>query len=191
MKDISTYILERFTVAGTESNKILLFDVDDTLIRSDIKVYVRKDGDIVKKLSSAEYNTYRLKPGEYFDYTEFTDEELLNKKSVFLKYWDTLKREYAKGTHIGIITARKGQDMFYRFFKNNGIDIKQELVFAINDPKIRLHGETIEERKAEVIKRLVKWGYTTFVFFDDNEENLRTAKKLEDKYDIKIHTVKA
>ena len=81
--------------------------------------------------------------------------------------------------------------MFYRFFKNNGIDIKQELVFAINDQKIRLHGETIEERKAEVIKRLVKWGYTTFVFFDDNEENLRTAKKLEDKYDIKIHTVKA
>lgn len=192
MKDIYSYIIkERFTVAGTESHKILLFDVDNTLIASDIRVYVRKNGEIVKKLDTAEYNTYKLQPGESFDYTEFKDEELLNKNSVFLKYWDTLQREYHKGTHIGILTARSDQDMFYRFFKNHGIDIKQELVFAISDPKIKLQGRTIEDRKASAIKKLAKWGYDTIVFFDDNIENLRTAKKLEDKLDIKIHTVQA
>lgn len=191
MKDLRTYIIEKFTVAGTESNKILLFDVDNTLIECDIYVYVRKDGKIVKKLDSRQYNSYKLKPGEYYDYTEFSDENLLNNKSVFLKYWNTLQREYKQGTHIGILTARSNQDMFYRFFKNNGIDIKNELVFAINDPKLKLRGDSIEERKAEVIKRLVRWGYDTIVFFDDNEVNLQTAKKLEDKYDIKIHTVKA
>jgi hypothetical protein len=81
--------------------------------------------------------------------------------------------------------------MFYRFFKNNGIDIKNELVFAISDPKMKLKGDTIEDRKAEVIKKLAKWGYQTIVFFDDNIDNLRTAKKLESKLDIKIHTVQA
>ena len=191
MKQLSQYITEKFTVAGTTSNKILLFDVDDTLIRSDINVYVVKDGKTVKKLSSAEYNTYKLRPGESFDYREFADEELLNSKSVFLKYWDTLIREYNKGTHIGIITARQCQGMFYRFFKNHGVTIKNELVFAINDPAMKLKGETIEDRKAEVIKKIAHWGYDTIVFFDDSEANLITAKKLENRLNIKIHTVKA
>lgn len=192
MRDLYEYIVdERFTVAGTESNKILLFDVDNTLIDSDVKVYVMKDDKLVKKISSTEYNSYKLQPGEYFDYTEFESEDILNNKSVFLKYWDTLQREYRKGTHIGILTARNNKDMFFRFFKNNGIEIKKELVFAISDPKIRLKGETIEDRKAEVIKKLARWGYQTIVFFDDNLENLRTAKKLEKVCNIKVHTVQA
>jgi hypothetical protein len=191
MISLRDYILEQFTVAGTQSDKILLFDVDDTLIKSDVKVHVIKNGEVIKKLSSTEYNSYKLQPGESFDYSEFEDEDILNNRSVFLKYWDTLQREYKNGTHIGILTARSNKDMFYRFFKSNGITIKNELVFAINDPKLGLKGSTIEERKAEVIKRLAKWGYKTMVFFDDNEANLKTAKKLEKTCDIKIHTVKA
>ena len=192
MLDLYSYIIEeRFSVNGTYSTKILLFDVDDTLIHSNVKVYVKKDGEVIKKLSSSEYNSYKLQPGESFDYTEFKDENILNNNSVFLKYWDTLQREYRQGTHIGILTARASKDMFYRFFKNNGIDIKQELVFAISDPSIRLKGKTIEDRKAEVIKRLAKWGYRTIVFFDDNIDNLKTAKKLESQCSIKIHTVQA
>lgn len=191
MISLRDYILEQFTVAGTQSDKILLFDVDDTLIESDVKVHVIKNGEVIKKLSSTEYNSYKLQPGESFDYSEFEDEDILNNRSVFLKYWDTLQREYKDGTHIGILTARSNKDMFYRFFKSNGITIKNELVFAINDPKLNLKGSTIEERKAEVIKRLAKWGYRTMVFFDDNEANLKTAKKLEKSCDIKIHTVKA
>lgn len=191
MISLKDYILEQFTVAGTQSDKILLFDVDDTLIKSDVKVHVIKNGEVIKKLSSTEYNSYKLQPGESFDYSEFEDEDILNNRSVFLKYWDTLQREYKDGTHIGILTARSNKDMFYRFFKSNGITIKNELVFAINDPRLNLKGSTIEDRKAEVIKRLAKWGYRTMVFFDDNEANLKTAKKLEKSCDIKIHTVKA
>lgn len=191
MKSLKSYITERFTVAGTESNKILLFDIDDTLINSDVKVYVMKDGQLVRKLSSSEFNTYHLKPGEEFDFREFNDEDILNSKSVFLKYWDTLKREYSNGVHIGIITARSNAGMFHRFFKNNGIDIKRELIFAVNDPSLRLKGDTIEAKKADAIKRLAHWGYTTFVFFDDNKDNLAVAKALEQKYNnIHVHTVK-
>lgn len=191
MINLRDYILEKFSVAGKESDKILLFDVDNTLLESDVKVHVVKGGKLLRKLSSAEYNSYKLQPGEDFDYVEFEDPKILNNKSVFLKYWDTLQREYKNGTHIGILTARSNSDMFYDFFKNNGVTIKKELVFAINDPKLGLKGNTIEERKANAIKRLIDWGYKTIVFFDDNVNNLKSAKKLEDKYDIKVHTVKA
>jgi DeoR/GlpR family transcriptional regulator of sugar metabolism len=36
----------------------------------------------------------------------------------------------------------------------------------------------------------VRLGYNTLVFFDDSETNLKFAKELENKYDIKIITVK-
>lgn len=191
MRSLHTYLQGQFTAGGTVSNKILLFDVDDTLINSDIKVYVVKNKKVIKALSSTEYNTYKLGPGESFDYKDFNSEFLLNNKSVFLKYWDTLKREYKKGTHIGILTARADCMMLRRFFLKNGIDIKKDLVFAISDPALGLSGSSIEERKAEVIERLIGYGYNTFVFFDDNQDNLETAKSLEFKYDIKVHTVKA
>lgn len=192
MKNLSEYIINRFSVAGTKSDKILLFDIDDTLIKSDIRVIVKdRNGNIVKRLTSTEYNSYRLKLGEEFDYSEFDDESVLNNRSIFLKYWQTMKREYRKGTHIGILSARKKQDMFYRFFAKNGIQIKRELIFTINDESLNIEGNTIEERKTFVIKKLYNLGYKTFVFFDDNETNLKHAKELENQIDIKIYTVKA
>ena len=57
------------------------------------------------------------------------------------------------------------------------------------DPKLKLTG-SIAERKAEVISKLVWLGYKTFIFFDDNETNLRSAKELESKFNIKIITKK-
>ena len=192
MRDLYEYIVdERFTVAGTESNKILLFDVDNTLIDSDVKVYVMKDNKLVKKISSTEYNSYKLQQGEYFDYSEFESEDILNNKSVFLKYWDTLQREYKKGTHIGILTARSDIKMIKKFFLKKGIDIKDDLIFAIGDESLNLTSKSIEEKKAECIKRLFEVGYNTFVFFDDNQSNLDSAEELEMELPIDIITVKA
>ena len=40
------------------------------------------------------------------------------------------------------------------------------------------------------IKILANAGYNTFIFFDDNEGNLQSAKKLESEYHITAKTVK-
>ena len=80
--------------------------------------------------------------------------------------------------------------MIFNFFKKNHIEIKKELVFAVGDPKMKLNG-SVADRKSDVISKLVSLGYKTFVFFDDNETNLKFAKELEKKYNkIKIITVK-
>lgn len=181
------FLNEKWTVGGTESNKIILFDVDDTLLTTDIYVYVKVGDEIVRKLTPSEFNYYRQKPGETFDFSEFTSIDGL-RKGKFTKYWDTLKREYKKGTHIGILTARSNQGMFKPFFLENGIDIKNDLIFAVNDPGSPYKG-TIEERKAQVIEQLINYGYKLFIFFDDNKNNLASAKKLEKQYSIKVKTV--
>lgn len=190
MKSLSEYIQSKqiFTVAGTRSKKILIFDVDDTLINTTANILVVKGGKITKTLNNVEFNKYKLGPGEKFDFREFDDEKILSGET-FTPYWGTLKREYKKGTHISILTARSDSKMLRKFFLDNGIDIKPSLIFAISEPNSIYKG-TIQQRKADVIKNLMDLGYETMVFFDDDEGNLSAAKSLERKYDVTIHTIK-
>lgn len=181
-------IQKGFTVNNTISDKIILFDLDDTIIHTTAKISVFKNGECIKKLSNSDFNDYILKSGESFGFEEFGDFDILS-KSKFTPYWDTLKREYNKGTHIGILTARNNCDMIKKFFLKNGIRIKDDLIMAINDSSLGLSG-TIQQRKAEAISILAAAGYKLFIFFDDNEPNLESAKKLEKKYNIKVQTVK-
>ena len=187
MISLADYIKKDWSVAGTKSNKLIIFDLDDTIIHTTANINVVKNGKVIKTINNNEYNTYELKPGEYFDYSEFTNPEIL-KHEQFTKYWNTLKREYKKGTHISIITARQDATMIKEFFLRNGIDIKQELVFAVGAPDFMYKG-TIAQRKTRVIKLLSKIGYDTMIFFDDNEDNLKAAKALANAK-LKIHTVK-
>lgn len=178
---------EMLSVGGTFSDRILLFDVDDTLIHSNAKIDVLKDGKLEYQLTPAEFNTHKLKHGESYDFHQFTSYEGLV-GATFLPFWNTLKREYRRGTHIGILTARDNGDMFKRFFLEHGIDIKDELIFATGDKD---YSGSVEERKAQAIELLIGVGYKTFVFFDDSETNLKTVKNMENKFNIKVITVKA
>lgn len=201
MKELKSYILEvlntkdykgpkRFTAGGTISNRILLFDIDETLLKSDAKIYVYKDNEIVRTLTPEEFNFDHLNSGESYDFNEFSDIKVLM-RSVMLPYWNTLQREYRRGTHIGILTARSNIKMIDQFFNSKGIDIKDDLIFAVGDETLDLTSKDIEDRKAECVERLFEVGYNTFIFFDDNQNNLNSVKKLENKLPIKIHTIKA
>jgi hypothetical protein len=96
---------------------------------------------------------------------------------------------YNKGTHVAIVTARSSSKLIRNFFLENGIDIHPDLVIAVNDPKFGFKGN-IAERKKEAIHSLVDAGYNDFVFFDDNDDNLRLAKEIENEKDVKVQTVK-
>lgn len=187
IRSLKNYMSDKLTVGGTYSDRILLFDVDDTLLKSNAKISVVKDGEVIQKLTPAEFNYYKLKAGESFDFEEFKSWDALM-EGTFLPFWKTLKREYHKGTHIGILTARENGDMFKKFFLTHGIDIKDELIFTTGDPE---YSGTVEQKKTQAIERLINVGYKTFVFFDDSEANLKEVKKMEKNHDIKVVTVKA
>lgn len=175
----------RLHVGGTYSNKLLIFDIDDTLLITDTKVFVTKGGRIIKALSSAEFNDYILRPGERYDYSDFLSLKTM-KRGVFTPYIKTLRREYAKGTHICILTARNITDKIKQFFLDAGIDIKDELIIAVNDPKQPYTGN-IAQKKSQAISSLIeKGGYETIVFFDDNKENLRQAETVCKALGVKL-----
>jgi hypothetical protein len=191
MKTLTEHLKDRiqfgFTVANSKSDKIILFDLDDTIINTTAEITLYKNGKFERSMPNAEFNDYVLKPGESLGFEQFANSEILYNET-FTPYWNTLKREYRKGTHIGILTARSDSKMIKRFFLSRGINIKDELVIAVNDPDLGLSG-SIQDRKAEAISILANAGYNTFIFFDDNLPNLKSAKKLENKLNIKVHTV--
>lgn len=175
----------RLHVGGTYSNKLLIFDIDDTLLITDTKVFVTKGGRIVRTLSSAEFNDDVLRPGERYDYSDFLSLKTM-KRGVFTPYIKTLRREYAKGTHICILTARNITDKIKQFFLDAGIDIKDELIIAVNDPKQPYTGN-VAQRKSQAISSLIEKGeYETIVFFDDNKENLRQAETVCKALGVKL-----
>ena len=179
--------MEELKAATKEDNvsKILIFDIDDTLIKTNAKIKVVKDGKVIKELSPAAYNDYTWHEGESFDYSSFDDIYFL-KTGTLTKYWDTLKREYKKGTQIAILTARSRPVMVRKFFASHGIDIDKDFIFCCGYSKYPWKGST-QIKKAKTIEHLIKMGYETFVFFDDNKGNLESVKKLENEYkDIKI-----
>lgn len=191
MKSLLQYITEKFSVAGTYSDRLLVFDLDDTLIRSKANVVVNR-GKKKIYLTPEDYNFYKWQEGDVVDYSQFRSDEILDSADL-TRYWRTLEREYRKGTHICILTARGDQDMVWRFFKRKGIEIKNELCIAVEDPKYGFTG-SISNKKKEAIEGLVDLGYRTFVFFDDSQENLDNAKSLEKDFSrlgVKIKTVKA
>ena len=78
-KSLNNYINEvrlikdvpgRLHVGGTYSNKLLIFDIDDTLLITDTKVFVTKGGRIVRTLSSAEFNDDVLPPTPLQDFAQ-------------------------------------------------------------------------------------------------------------------------
>ena len=190
MNYIKTYdeFINEFMIHGKHADKVLVFDIDDTLIKSNAKVFVKKNGKIVKRLDTQEYNTYVLRHGETFAYDEFKDlDKMLN--AEITPYFKTMEREYKRGVHISILTARAGKKLIHDFFiKKSGIDIHPDLIFTIGDDMSNL---SVAEKKAKCIRTLVQYGYTTLIFFDDNVDNLTEVKSMGHKLGVKIHTIKA
>lgn len=172
-----------------QDNKIILFDIDDTLIKSQAKIYVlNNQNEIVRKLTPAQYNTYVRKEGEHFSYDEFDNEDILN-RAKFTKFWTKLTEAYNQGFNVGIVTAREDKEMLIRFFKRNGIDLDRYLIFAIGGKGCKFQGR-IQDRKRQVIEHLSARGYKNFEFYDDNEENLNEVAKMEKRIGVDIKTIK-
>ena len=61
---------------------LTMFDVDETMFITKAKVKVVKDGKVIKKLDNQQFNTYKKKAGEEFDFGEFKNAKVFNKTST-------------------------------------------------------------------------------------------------------------
>jgi hydroxymethylpyrimidine pyrophosphatase-like HAD family hydrolase len=175
-----------------KKNKLVIFDLDDTLIKTDakIKIISKKTGKVIKELTPAEFNFYSNKISNHFlNFDDFECPEILKRARFIRRIFNRFKKYYSQGIPVSIVTARSSSELVRDFLLSNGIDVHPDLVIAINDPKYNFEG-SISQRKQKAISDLIDSGYTDLIFFDDNHENLNLAKEIEGYKNSKIKLVK-
>lgn len=168
---------------------LYIFDIDDTLFKTHALVNViGPSGKIVQALSNQEYNTYKLLPGQRFEFSQFTDSDMFDRTSrpitkMLNKVKDLLKAIEGTSSRIIFVTARSDfddRDKFLNVFRKRKIDIDKIHIYRSgNDPAPISNAE----KKAKVIRSHLQSGiYTKTEMYDDNIENLEAFKDLQKEF---------
>ena len=197
MKFVKTYesYLNEVRRAGKpyHGSKIIVFDLDDTLVITDAKIKVcnKKSGECFA-LTPEEFNEYEKHADHELDFDDFKSLEIMKAGKMIDYYLKIFKEAYKQKLAVGIVTARDDREMIYTWLREHvGFKIDKDLIFAVNDPVHKYKG-AISDRKKAAFKELIDMGYTDFQFYDDDMANLKLVKSLESEYEgINISTIKA
>jgi hypothetical protein len=175
------------------ASKIIVFDLDDTLVITDakIKVYDRNSGESYS-MTPEEFNDYERQPHHEVDFGDFKSLEIMKAGKLIEYYLKIFKDAYRLKLAVGIVTARDDREMIYKWLREHvGYRIDKDLIFAVNDPVHGFKGD-ISDRKKAAFRELIDMGYVDLQFYDDDKKNLKLVKSLEKEYaDVKIYTIKA
>ena len=112
----------------TSGKKLRVFDFDDTLAKVDSWVYIKQPDGSEKKLDSAEYAVYKLKPGETEDFRDFN--KMLRSPKIIKHNVEMLRnqldkaRKASRGARkVTILTARALGYPIRKFFKTLGMNV--------------------------------------------------------------------
>jgi FMN phosphatase YigB (HAD superfamily) len=153
----------------TESTKLRIFDFDDTLVKTTSFIYIT-NGDTKLKLSPGEYAVYNEKPGDEYDFSDFSKV----KNPTEIKKMTNILRKVVKssgGDGVYILTARSAYRPIKQYLKDIGINTSKIYVTALasNNPKDK--ADWIEDK-------IDNEGYDDIYFADDSQKNVEAAKKM-------------
>tara|TARA_Y100001937_G_scaffold89876_1_gene121568 strand:- start:69 stop:674 length:606 start_codon:yes stop_codon:yes gene_type:complete len=181
MKNFITYLEE------AQGKGLTIFDIDETMFITKAKVKVVKNGKVIKKLDNQEFNTYKKKAGEEFDFGEFKDAKVFNRTSTPIarminKVKAILKNATKAGSRVIIVTARPNFDnkkVFLDTFRKQGIDIDKIYVERAGN----LGGGPAAENKKVIFKKYLDQKiYKRIRLFDDAMSNLKMFLSLQKNY---------
>ena len=166
---------------------LTIFDIDETMFITKAKVRVIKNGKVIKKLDNQEFNTYKKKAGEEYDFGEFKDAEVFNRTSTPIarminKVKAILKNATRAGSKVIIVTARPNFDnkkLFLDTFRQQGIDIDKIYVERAGNLG---GGPAADNKKVIFRKYLDQKIYKRMRLFDDSKENLKAFLSLQKDY---------
>jgi uncharacterized HAD superfamily protein len=158
-----------------------VWDFDDTLVRTDCKIHIYKNGRFIKSLTSEEFAFYKLKPGEITDNRDFKDPRFIINARKY-KMWPTLQsvdmaiKQGTTNAEIFILTARNEVSRLpiHNFLSKNKIYVPIDHIIAVGkDEKMN-----IAEEKKKVLLDL-KNRYSQITFFDDNPETIKLTSGIK------------
>ena len=181
MKNFKTFLEE------AQGKGLTIFDIDETMFITKAKVKVVKDGKVIKKLDNQEFNTYKKKDGEEYDFGEFKNAEVFKRTSTPIarminKVKVILKNATRKGSRVIIVTARPNFDnkkTFLDTFRKQGIDIDKIYVERAGN----LGGGPAAGNKKVIFKKYLDQKiYKRIRLFDDAMSNLKMFLSLQKDY---------
>lgn len=184
---LSKYIINE--MSASRKAGITFFDIDETLYKTFAKIKViNQENKVVKELNNQQFNTYKLKDGEHFNFSEFRDASLFAKTSIPIKKTiDRVKKmlksihDKAKNSKIVFLTARSDFDNKHKFlqtFKKDGIDIDKIYVERAGN----INTGTISERKKNIVLKYLKSGkYLKVRMVDDDITNIKDFLSIENE----------
>ena len=171
-------------VSEFRPSKLVIFDIDDTLVHTQTKVHVVKDGQVTKELNSHDFTHYKLQDGESFDFENFRNaQEFFNNSKPIIPMMDQLKQDIATGNKVVMVTARADFDdreLFLDTFRKYGVDMNKVHVYRAGNMTQKVQ---TEEKKKIIIRSLLdKGNYAKAIMYDDAEPNLKSFVELKKEY---------
>ena len=201
MKSLSIYILENIKKLPESIKGLIVFDIDDTILKVDSKmmsIYKKEPGkqeitlttDEFAKDKDAEDPTKK----DWFDYRDFQDPIKVYNSIIsgtpLIKNLKIMDDYIKAGYDFCFLTARGCEDVikkaigdFLKFrdkdgaLKELGDSFKKTFSHAVNDGIKDYPGNSDSEKKANVLKKLCK-EYDRVVFVDDDKKNVNAAREL-------------
>jgi hypothetical protein len=166
---------------------LTIFDIDETLFHTKAKVAVVKDGRVVRMLDNQEFNTYKRKPGEEYDFREFKSAEVFRRTSTPIvrmieKAKAIVKAKNNTASRAIIVTARADFDdknMFLQTFRDHGLPIDQMHVERSGNLGM---DSPAEAKKVVFRKYLNTKNYIKTRLYDDAMSNLKAFLELQKEY---------
>jgi len=200
MKSILEYINEAIKPLPKSVSGLIVFDIDDTLLRvkpDSIRIY-KKDPNTGKEIALTT-EEFAKDPDianhkDWFDFRDFHDELKVYNSIIegtpLIKNLRIMDSYIKAGYHFCFLTARGCEEAvkkalrdFLRYKDEEGEheleDIfKETLSHAINDVYKEYPGKSDAEKKANVLKDLCD-KYDKVIFVDDDTKNIQYARGLQ------------
>jgi len=181
MLKFTDYLIER---AG---KGLTIFDIDDTLFVSKARVIVVNTNTGKRKsLTPQEFNTYKLRKHEEYDYGEFKSAKLFYQTATPIgrmvnKAKAIIKNATKKGSKVIIVTARGDMDdrkLFIKTLESHGLRMKDVYVERAGN----MSGSSAENKQIVFRKYLKSGEYARIRLFDDHKENLEALLDLKKEF---------
>lgn len=186
-------------INNEEERNIYFFDIDETLFHTYAKILIKntETNEITKSLTNSEFNGYKLKENEAFDFQEFKSASIFKDSSPIKSTIERLKKIQSDiNNEVYLLTARANFDNpkeLLDFFKSHGINVghknnKGEIHILRSGEMSNKEKISTEEAKFRYVKNIIlekkDIKKQNLYFFDDYFKNVSNMIKIANDFDI-------
>ena len=148
--------------------KLRVFDFDDTLVRTNSFVRLRKPGGEQVRMTPAEYALYSPMPDDDLDFEDF---KTLKNPTEISWTLNILRSVVRTGGDAIILTARgdEAKPHIEEFLRSVGVPGIEVVTLGDSNPMMKA---------AHVAARIEEFGYNFVEFFDDSVKNVHAVERM-------------